>query len=183
MVSGGGLPGSFYFHHIHIHWGSHSGQGSEHTVDGGSFPMEMHLVHYNAKYDNISAAVASEAGDALAVLGFFFNISSADNPAFTEVSEALHHVHAAGSEFTLGSVFSVDSHFADFTGAFFRYNGSLTTPACNQIVVWTVMQKTIPISEQQMEDFRGLKDSHEHKLVDNFRPVQPLHGRVIYTKA
>jgi len=181
VVTGGGLPGTYNFHHIHVHWGSVSTHGSEHTVDGESYPMEMHLVHYNSIYDDINAAVASGAWDALAVVGFFFDIIPADNPAFDEVVEVLHHVHPAGSEYTLPSAFSVDSHFSDFHSPFYRYNGSLTTPTCNQIVVWTVMQEPVPISEAQMEAFRELQDAHHQDLVDNYRPVQPLYGREVYT--
>jgi len=181
VISGGGLPGTYNFDHIHMHWGSDSKKGSEHTVDGVAFPMEMHLVHYNTRYADVSSAVSSGEWDALAVLGFFFKISTADNPAFAEVVEADHHVHNAGSEYTLASVFTLESHFTNFSGNYYRYNGSLTTPTCNQIVVWTVMQEPIPISEQQIEAFRGLKDSHGKLLVDNFRPVQPMYGRDLYT--
>lgn len=32
---------------IHFHWGSNSGQGSEHFIDGKQYPLEGHFVHYN----------------------------------------------------------------------------------------------------------------------------------------
>jgi len=178
-MTGGDLPGTYIFHHIHFHWGSNSSQGSEHTVDGTSYPMEMHAVHYNKKYGDIGKAVASGNGDGLAVLGFLFDISSNDNTAFDAVIDGLSHIHATGDIHNLASVFSVDSLFSDDTSKFFRYNGSLTTPACNQVVVWTVVKAMVGISEAQLAAFRELEDGHHHHIVDNFRPVQPLFGRTI----
>ena len=59
---------------FHFHWGSNNSQGSEHTMSGSSYPLEMHLVHVNMKYDgNVTAALENE--DGLAVVGIFFEVS------------------------------------------------------------------------------------------------------------
>ena len=34
--------------------------------------------------------------------------------------------------------------------AYYYYKGSLTTPGCNEVVNWIVMENTIPISEYQV---------------------------------
>ena len=36
------------------------------------------------------------------------------------------------------------------TSKFYRYMGSLTTPTCNQVVVWTLFEDTVKISENQV---------------------------------
>ena len=36
---------------------------------------------------------------------------------------------------------------------FYRYNGSLTTPLCNEAVVWTVFDSPIKVSQQQVNSF------------------------------
>ena len=36
-------------------------------------------------------------------------------------------------------------------GNFFRYNGGLTTPGCNEIVRWTVFNESIGISDRQVK--------------------------------
>lgn len=41
-------------------------KGSEHLFNNTQYPMEMHLVNYNSKYPNASAALASGDKDALA---------------------------------------------------------------------------------------------------------------------
>ena len=60
-----------------------------------------------------------------------------------------------------------------------NYNGSLTTPTCNEAVNWLLFLDPIAISSTQLNDFRKLKDGEGQDLVDNFRPVQPLNGRKV----
>jgi len=61
-ISGGPLPvgSTFTVKYLHFHWGKTNFRGSEHLLNGKSFPLEMHIVHAN--------------GSALAVTGFFFEI-------------------------------------------------------------------------------------------------------------
>merc|ERR1712180_508934 len=47
-IMGGRLPEGekFQFLQLHWHWGSDSSKGSEHTMDGKEYPLELHLVHW-----------------------------------------------------------------------------------------------------------------------------------------
>ena len=49
QISGGGLGGTYQFAQLHFHWGDSNNKGSEHTMDGQAFPLEVHLVHFNTK--------------------------------------------------------------------------------------------------------------------------------------
>lgn len=40
-VSGGGLSSSYKAVQFHLHWGTEGGPGSEHTIDGEQYPMEV----------------------------------------------------------------------------------------------------------------------------------------------
>lgn len=40
-VSGGGLPDVYHTIQLHFHWGGLASNGSEHTVDGRRYPMEV----------------------------------------------------------------------------------------------------------------------------------------------
>ena len=40
-ISGGGLIGSYTAVQFHFHWGSSSDKGSEHTIDGKQYPLEV----------------------------------------------------------------------------------------------------------------------------------------------
>jgi carbonic anhydrase len=67
-ITGGPLGSDVYtFFNFHIHW------PSEHTLDGESFPAELHIVHYNLKYGSIGNAISQP--DGLAVVGVFFEVS------------------------------------------------------------------------------------------------------------
>ena len=57
---------------IHWHWGKGDTDGTEHSVGGKKYAMEIHFVHYNAKYPNMSAAFEND--DGAAVLAFFYQV-------------------------------------------------------------------------------------------------------------
>ena len=40
-ISGGGLGGTYRAAQLHFHWGSNNRNGSEHTVNGAAYPMEV----------------------------------------------------------------------------------------------------------------------------------------------
>ncbi|MPC15313.1 Carbonic anhydrase 2 [Portunus trituberculatus] len=184
FVSGGGLDGNYNFLQFHLHWGADDTLGSEHTIDGQRFPAELHLVHWKASYGSVSGALPNP--DGIAVLGVMLEISPNDNPKLQEMINTLADIREAKTEveitpFALGNV--LPSNLNDY----FRYLGSLTTPTCNEIVIWTVFKQSIPISSKQvqsrvdLEEFRKLEDESGLKLVDNFRPLQDLAGRTTFS--
>jgi hypothetical protein len=62
-------------------------------------------------------------------------------------------------------------------------------PIDAQVVTWVNFRTTVTISSAALETFHALSDDPDHtettcnKISDygNFRPLQPLHGRVVYT--
>ncbi|CAG0916684.1 unnamed protein product [Notodromas monacha] len=173
---------------LHFHWGARSIHGSEHTVNERRFPLELHLVHFSTAYPNVSAAVASGRGDALAVLGFLYEISTRDPPGgLGAVVAALPRVTSSASTAQLPqpTAPSLASLVQGLDLArFFRYDGSLTTPPCSEVVVWTVFEDKLGISEAQLQAFRRVTSDDGHSpLVDNYRPVQKQPRQVSYNNA
>lgn len=187
-VTRGGLPGTYKFAQLHFHWGASSDKGSEHKINGKHYPMEVHLVHFNTKYGTDLGKAIAEGNnrgkrDSLAVLGTMFEIQEKDNDDFKYLMGAVKKAKTASREGKkLDRTFQLEKFLPRNTDRFFRYNGSLTTPACNEIVVWTVFKDSIGVSEAQMKDFRDLLtgDESSKKMVDNFRDVQPLNNRNVY---
>ena len=184
QVSGGGLPSIYRFAQFHMHWGVDDSQGSEHTISKTKFPMELHLVHYNAHYGtDLGSAIANGqkkgATDTLAVLGIMFQLDQKPNknldPMLTQdVKAGLVEERRK----TNTKLFELDTLLPEDTSRFYRYNGSLTTPGCNEIVVWTVFKDPIKISHAQLEAFRALAKTSP-QIENNYRPPQPLYGRAV----
>ena len=140
-----------------------------------SFPLELHIVHVNDQME-VSEALQNPLG--LAVLGVMFVIQEDDNPVLQPIIDHLHAVRAAGSEVKLPEII-LDHLLPSDRDSFYRYQGSLTTPGCNEVVTWTVFTETVGVSTRQMEEFRKLETSGHGYIVDNFRPLQPINGRVV----
>jgi carbonic anhydrase len=137
----------FHFHHP-----------SEHTIDGKSFPLEVHLVH-------------ASADGKLAVIGVMF-----EEGAASPVLDAVWAT-APGKEGKAAVAFDIDaSKFMPAGASAFRYEGSLTTPPCSETVRWTVMAEPQTASPGQIAAFSAL-------FPWNARPVQPVNRRYVLKTA
>ncbi|GFR77362.1 carbonic anhydrase [Elysia marginata] len=183
-ISAGGFSDTYNVAQFHFHWGASSRVGSEHTINDKEYPMELHIVHYGQKHGALSQAAARPNG--LAVLGFMFEISESDNPSLAPIVDKLSEVKYKGNATALAT-FSLRDIIPTSLTRFYRYSGSLTTPPCYESVAWTVFTSTIPISESQLQKFRQVMSSDKDAvtkaykpLVNNYRPPQPINGRVVY---
>ncbi len=162
---------------------------SEHTLNGRSFPMELHLVHRNT------------AGE-LAVVGVFLEVGPGSRPLFddifTNAPDVAGEEHETHAEMNAKSILpalasaAVQSPAvqmpgvggADQLGMIGRYNaysGSLTTPPCSEGVSWYVLKDTVRISQTAVDRMHELVAEFPgyEGFPDNNRPVQPLNGRTI----
>ncbi|KAM6975843.1 carbonic anhydrase 15 isoform 1-T1 [Tautogolabrus adspersus] len=182
-VSGGGLPGVYHTMQLHFHWGGPATNGSEHTVNGRRYPMEMHIVNMKSIHPNLTAALDDPTG--LAVLGFFIDVVYADNVHFGHISQKLSSVAYKGQT-TKVKPFPLMSLLPKHNmSQYFRYYGSLTTPPCSQAVIWTLYEVPIYISWSQLAQFTWQIFSTEEvaeqvtPLQNNFRHIHPTFSRII----
>merc|ERR1711872_695479 len=108
-----------------------------------------------------------------------FEVGDEDNAALKPFVDVLKDIIVADTEVNIPYDMDLMGLLPSNTDSFYRYLGSLTTPSCNEVVVWTVFKEPLQISEAQLEEFRKMKDSYDHAIVDNFRPPQPLNGRTV----
>ena len=178
VVFGGGLDGHYIFAQLHFHWGSDSSKGSEHLIDGGAAPLEMHLVHYKKAYGSIGEAL--KHFDGLAVFSVMFQVGETPFPAVADlVSNFGAITNPGGDKAPLATIHPIKDYLPADTRSFFRYHGSLTTPPCSEAAVWTVFADRPTVTEDHLAQFRGLKDSEGNALVNNFRPTQDMYGRTV----
>lgn len=178
-INGGNLETTYKALQLHFHWGDHGGPGSEHTIDGEQYPMEMHIVHMKQKYDSLSQALEDKNG--VAVLGFFYQESQSSNKKYDSIVNALKNItepetNTTVTDLTLDMLIPPQSDLSTY----YRYQGSLTTPNCDESVVWTVFESAILLSKEQLSAFSKLKYSAGQNMTGNYRPVQPLYGRQVY---
>ncbi|NXS98096.1 CAH9 anhydrase, partial [Jacana jacana] len=171
----GGYAQQYRAVQLHLHWGSPSGRGSEHTIDGRRFAAEIHVVHYNTKYDSFDKAKVYP--DGLAVLGAFLEIGPRENPYYQEILEHLYEIQGEGEEVFVPG-FNIAGLLPANLKLYFHYNGSLSTPPCFQSVKWTVFNETMLLSRDQMLMLvTSLRQDNSKPLQNNYRRVQGLHGR------
>jgi len=184
-IRNGGLPAKEYdLVQGHFHWGLDNTKGSEHWVNQVQYPMELHLVHFNRDLGKSFVEVVNkQAYNSLAVLGIMFAIQQEDNPKLDPLIKVMEVLKKEKDEIDIVEEFPLSNFLPRNTDMFYRYNGSLTTPACLEIVVWTVFKEPVGISQAQMDKFRQLtRNTHDgttEPLGDNFRPFQKLNTRVV----
>ncbi|KAL4101413.1 hypothetical protein PRIC1_005165 [Phytophthora ramorum] len=65
-------------------------------------------------------------------------------------------------------------------GGLYNYPGSLTTPGCDEIVDWWVVEKPVKVSAKDLTRIRDNQgEVHATDASDNARPVQPLNDRTV----
>lgn len=188
------LDPSYILAEIHFHWGYNASTGSEHSVKNKFYAMEAHLVHFSSKYSNVSMAAASGDPSALAVLGVFiaegkekssnegFDTIAANIPQYDFIMRKLCHNYrenfkcfrSSGNAMHVQQNINLLSFLPKSKQTFYRYSGSLTTPECNEIVLWTVVRNPIYVKPSLIQKFRDLKH-----IGANYRPIQKRGRRSV----
>ncbi|KAJ7405539.1 Receptor-type tyrosine-protein phosphatase gamma [Willisornis vidua] len=99
FVSGAGLPGRFKAEKVEFHWGQSNGSaGSEHSINGKRFPVEMQIYFYNPDdFDSFGTAVLENR--VVGAMAVFFQVSQRDNSALDPIIHGLKGVvHHAGGD-------------------------------------------------------------------------------------
>ncbi|XP_074054939.1 receptor-type tyrosine-protein phosphatase gamma isoform X2 [Macrotis lagotis] len=189
FVSGAGLPGRFKAEKVEFHWGHSNGSaGSEHSINGRRFPVEMQIYFYNPDdFDSFQTAISENR--IIGAMAVFFQVSQRDNPALDPIIHGLKGVVHHEKE-TFLDPFVLRDLLPASLGSYYRYTGSLTTPPCSEIVEWIVFRRPVPISYHQMEAFYSIFTTEQQDHVksveylrNNFRPQQNLNDRVVSKSA
>lgn len=131
---------------------------SEHQVDGVTYPMEMHMVH---TLDDDTARYL--------VIGVLFR-EGGESPALEDILAAVPE-QAGEIRDVPGTAIDAGELLA-FSGHYFHYEGSLTTPPYTEAVTWLVMQDIHQAAPEQIQHINVLEGN-------NARHIQALHARVV----
>ncbi|RLV97076.1 hypothetical protein DV515_00012150 [Chloebia gouldiae] len=182
-IGGGGLGIKYKAVEFHLHWGvpgePQQFPGSEHSIDGEKYPMELHVVHIREDASDVTEAKKSP--DGLAVLAFFIKADE-ENKNYETLLSALKNIKYKGDSVKVDPLpLSLLLPPEEDLGRYYRYQGSLTSPDCYQGVIWTVFEKPVELSPLQLSQFAALHFDGKNStpMMENFRPVQPLNGRTV----
>jgi carbonic anhydrase len=133
----------------------HFHRPSEERINGKGYEMVVHLVHKDAEGHIAMLALLLERGKPQPVIQTVWNnlpLEKYETAAPSTVLDPLELLPARRDYYT--------------------FMGSMTTPPCQEGVLWIVMKEPVQASPQQMALFSRL-----YPL--NARPVQPSSGRII----
>jgi carbonic anhydrase len=134
----------------------HFHQPSEHLIGGKKAAMEAHFVHQNQTTgDLVVLAVLMAEGQINQALEFIWQqIPLSDSP----ISQI--------SDLTINALQLLPENSRQY----YRYQGSLTTPPCSEIVTWLVLKQPVSVAKSQLSKFFTT-------IGNNARPVQALNRR------
>jgi len=196
LLGGGPLNVQYEFVEMHYHWGDEDGHaGSEHKIDGKSYPLELHMVHKNIHDLSIDDALCHENG--LCVLAFVFEVVDYNGPIpgldmLTDV--VIDHLIKANSVFDQSKYKACsdklkdqkheDINVANFLPflieEYFTYRGSLTTGGCEEAVNWVFFRTPLAIKAKHLRAFQSLLNDDEQPIRNNYRPTMPANNRPVY---
>lgn len=182
IISGGPLLGRYQFVQLHFHWGADDNEGSENKINNSSYPMELHMVFFQSGYGSFRDAM--EHPDGLTVLSFLYSNAHVENEKYRPIIDALPALQNSNTSKILDhQIPTFDDLIMANRTVYYTYGGSLTTPPCSEVVTWIEFINTIPLTHNQIEVFRHLKNEYGEMMSHNFRPTQPLYGRLIRLNA
>uniref|UniRef100_A0AAR2M290 protein-tyrosine-phosphatase n=1 Tax=Pygocentrus nattereri TaxID=42514 RepID=A0AAR2M290_PYGNA len=189
FVGGAALPGRFKAEKVEFHWGHTNGSaGSEHSINGRKFPVEMQIYFYNSDdFDSLSTAIKERR--IIAAMAVFFQVGKKDNMAAEPIITGLKRVVHHEKETNLGP-FVLRDLLPSSLGSYYRYTGSLTTPPCSKVVEWIIFSRPVYLSYRQLEAFYSIFTTEQQDHVksveylrNNHRPTQNLDNRLLYKSA
>jgi len=164
---------------FHFHWGMRDFEGSEHAINGFKYPAELHIVHWNMKYDFNEKL---NKKDGLLVLGMFIKVGDKEHAGMAKLTDFFGKTNYKKMDHDIATFPLNDILTENMATEFYNYDGSLTTPPCSEAVHWIVAKNPIYMSRMQLAQFRSLHSNEAHEtdnsfISGNFRPLMTLHGR------
>ena len=150
----------------------HFHRTSEHTVGGTSYTSEMHIVHQR---DHEYASCSNMK--AYLVVGVFFNedANASDNAFLRDLS--VTNTASAGNA-------NIKDHISTWmSNGVYNYKGSLTTPACSEVVEWIVCKNVQTMSPAQKTAFDSMGSGISNRNVQsNASTLYSISGDYVHNE-
>lgn len=154
---------------------------SEHTLGGGYFSAEAHMVHLNEEtqtYIVLGVLLQEASGSSF--------IPQSNNTFFQNIWTAGANDLNTGTKKVISNhdgTLNPYQHLLPARPSHYRYSGSFTTPPCSEIVEWFVFDEPITISSDDLKFLRAVANKPNAITTtggNSNRPIQELNGRTVY---
>merc|ERR1719391_368576 len=168
----------FKLEKVHIIWSMAKYFGSEHSVNGVHYPIELQFIFIDQRFR--SPAEATPHPGARMVNSIFLRSekNAKDSRQFEKMLEGMRIINGTSKavpinfvdEFPMWQKFRADDYYT--------YQGSFTFPPCLDAIC-NVFLSNLVISERQVEEVRYMRRSDGSLYTDLVRPIQPLNQRKV----
>lgn len=175
----------FTLSHIQFYWSQDDRSNlSLHRIDGQSYPVEINFLHINTAYSNLDEALSRS--DGLLILSVLVVQSTHESYIFDKVLDDLSRLNKYGSKSMIDEDSTWRSLLPTDTSKFYRYQGSVPFPPCQQSVQWIVFADKLKLGQRQLKRFRRFRFSSRDLITGDLvnwstqrRSLQNLNGRVV----
>jgi len=145
---------------------------SEHRFNGLSGDIEMHLVHVkNNEWISSKNITDLDTENSYLVIGILMKVaSSKDHENLAKLN--IRNKKGPVTDFNI-------TEFPPLRKPFLFYEGSLTTPNCDESVNWIIVHTLEKISKNQYDYFRSWLDT-TYSGLNNNRKTQPIKSKLYY---
>ncbi len=145
----------FLLNNIHFH------TPSEHYLEAKQYSIEVHFVH---SLDSAINATAISLNRTKLVIGVLFDATvQVTSPFLASLGISSNNAANIDVKRFLTNEINNEAYY---------YEGSLTTPTCDEVVNWVVMKDIAGCTPGQLQNFTKFESG-------NFRVLMPLNGRTI----
>ncbi|XP_042910978.1 carbonic anhydrase 1-like isoform X2 [Parasteatoda tepidariorum] len=169
--------------HVAFHWGNETHKGSEDSINGRKFTISANLIHQN---NGKSVSVVAFLEERRRLNSALYNILSVKEAFQYEGQKFEGEIQLSNrNSHRQGKIYLGD--LIDNNCPFYRYEGSLSFPPCDEGLTWMECRKPKTVNRNQMNQLfslysvkEGTPDADKCHLLNNYRPAQPLNGRKVY---
>jgi len=139
-----------------------SENGSEHSLNGVKFPLEMQMLFFNKRESDIATALTKY--NKIAVISLMFEIAEepSDNEGFPQLMGFLHK-WKRNQKVEIPPLFDPAEVFGP-TMRYVHYMGSMTKPPCKLGVNWAIFTNKLKITEKQLKLFQEVEGAKNTTL-------------------